>query len=57
LFLNKEKQNLEIKTLNADLGEYSAKFPAQIKGDSLNLTLIASICLTDWKISKPMKFR
>src|SRR3989338_2444 len=38
LFLNKEKQNLEIKTLNADLGEYSAKFPAQIKGDSLNLT-------------------
>lgn len=38
LFLDKEKQNMEIKTVNADLGEYSAKFPARIKGESINLT-------------------
>lgn len=38
LFLDKEKQTLEIKTVNADLGEYSAKLPAKIKGESMNLT-------------------
>lgn len=38
LFLDKEKQSLEIKTVNADLGEYSAKFPARIAGESMNLT-------------------
>lgn len=38
LFLNPENKNIEIKALNTDLGEFSAKIPAKIQGQQLNLT-------------------